>query len=248
MGEIQLVEKIDRNVKINTAFVTVTDKTGLINNKRKDGSVIESLPENGIIGTLFELNPDAVVISTGGTAKLMREGGYKIMDVSEYTGMPEMGTGLVKSMHGKLYAGMLAHPHTPEDAQYVKEMGARWIDMVLVNFYPLEKAIAENPLDVYPRAVEIIRQNMDVGGPTSAHTSRKGFLSTALATRVADYAMFIEDMKRTGGHIGLESRLIGAQHASTDIAEYMKSAALFMNGITVKDLERCYTIIEGDSQ
>jgi phosphoribosylaminoimidazolecarboxamide formyltransferase/IMP cyclohydrolase len=149
-------------------------------------------------------------------------------------------------MHSKLYAGMLAHPHTASDAKFVKDMGARWIDMVLVNFYPLEKTIAENPVKGNMRAIEIIRQNIDVGGPTAVHTSRKGFLATAVATRPADYAMFAEDLRRLNGRIGLESRLKAVQHASADLSEYYKAADMFMQQLTLKNIGDCYEIIGGD--
>ena len=206
MAGIEYVKKIDDLVKINYVFATATDKSGLVSNKRKDGSVIEGLPENGLIGVLFEVNPEAVVISTGGTAKLIAEAGYKVKEVSDYTGWPEMKTGLVKSMDPKLYVGMLAHPYTKSDAEFMKEQGFPSIDMVLANFYPFEKAVEDNPLTMYKEAFEVIRQNMDVGGPTAVHTSRKGFLTTAVATRPEDYVRFAKDLREFKGCINLESR------------------------------------------
>lgn len=250
MADIEYVKEIDDFIRINTAFATATDKAGLVSNEKKDGTKIEGLPEEGLLGVLFGVNPDALVISTGGTAKLIADAGYKVMEVGEYTGWPEMATGLVKSMNPKLYVGMLAHPHTASDAEYMAKHRVPAIDMVLVNFYPFEDAVADHPVEASPTtvddeiaAVELIRQNMDVGGPTAVHTSRKGYLTTAVATRPEDYVRFASDLIKHDGCIGLESRFIAMQHCSEDLAKYYVAISGFVQKLTVDDVRKAYPTI-----
>lgn len=245
---IVLVKEIDDLVKINQVFATATDKAGLVSNIREDKSVIGGLPENGLLGILFSVNPNAVVISTGGTAGIIEKAGYKVVEVSDYTGWPEMVTGLVKSMDPKLYVGMLAHPYTKSDAEFMATQKIKPIDMVLANFYPFEDAVRNNPMDVNPEAFEIIRQNMDVGGPTAVHTSRKGFLTTAVATRPADYVRFAQDLSLYKGSISLESRTEGMKHATEDLYLYYKAIHEFMKDITVENVKAAYPIIHNPAR
>jgi len=92
-------------------------------------------------------------------------------------------------------------------------------------------------------AFEIIRQNMDVGGPTAIHTSRKGFLGTAAATRPEDYVRFAKDLMAYGGRISLESRTEAMKHCSEDLFNYYKAIHEFMQGVTVEDVKAAYPIV-----
>ncbi len=256
MSEIEYVKEIDDLIPINTVFATATDKSGLVDNiNKKTGKIMTGIPENGIIGVLFEENPDALVVSTGGTAKLIKKAGFKVMPVGDFTERPEMKTGLVKSMRGKLYIGMLAHKYTESDAAYMAEHGVPSMDMVLANFYPFEAAVRDNPMadkpsfvGDEPSAFELIRQNMDVGGPTAIHTSRKGFLATAATTRAEDLAMFISDLRKYKGRISLASRVVAMQHCSEDLARYHGAINDFMQDITVEDVKRAYPIIHEEAE
>jgi len=243
MAKIKFVEEIDDLIKIDHVFATATDKSGLVNNEG-----VEDLPEEGLLGLLFKINPKAVVISTGGTARLISEAGYNVTEISNYTGWAEMETGLVKSMSPKLYVGMLAHPYTESDAAYMAKRKIPSIDMVLVNFYPFEESVSDNPLDVNPIGFEVIRQNMDVGGPTAAHTSRKGFLTTAVATRPEDYVRFAGDLVQYNGSISLKSRLEAMKHCSIDLARYHTAISTFMGDITLEDVKRTYPKINSSSE
>ena len=247
MAKLEYVKEIDDLIEIKHVFATATDKAGLVGNQRKDGTVIEGLPDNGLLGLLFEINPDAVVISTGGTAKLIAGAGFKVTEVSDYTGWPEMVTGLVKSMNPKLYVGMLAHRYTESDAAYMAKHGVPSMDMVLANFYPFENAVADNPLGTFKEvdgemvaAFELVRQNMDVGGPTAIHTSRKGFLGTAAATRPEDYVRFAQDLRKYDGCISLDSRVKAMKHCSEDLARYYAAINKFMQGVTAEDVKAAY--------
>ena len=247
MAKIEYVKEIDDLIKIHHVFATATDKAGLVGNERKDGTIIEGLPDNGLLGLLFEVNPDAIVVSTGGTAKLIAGAGYKVTEVSDYTGWPEMVTGLVKSMNPKLYVGMLAHRYTESDADYMAKHGVPSMDMVLANFYPFEKTVAENPVGSLKEidgemvaAFEIIRQNMDVGGPTAIHTSRKGFLGTAAATRPEDYVRFANDLRKYNGCISIDSRTEAMKNCSADLMRYYTAINEFMQGVKVEDVKAAY--------
>ncbi|MFH1501329.1 MAG: hypothetical protein ABIE22_05295 [archaeon] len=243
MGKIIPVKEIDDLVPIKHVFATTTDKAGLTTNQRSDGSTIPGLPENGLVGVLFGVSPNAIVISTGGTAEHIEKAGYKVIEIGDYTGWPEMETGLVKSMNPKLYVGMLAHPYTPSDAKYLTHHGIPEIDMVIVNFYPFQEAVSKNPKSADAAAIEIIRQQMDVGGPTAVHTSRKGFLTTAVATRPEDYAMFAEDLVRYNGQISIDSRLAAMKNASEDLADYFSAIRDFTRDLTPQDIRAAYPTI-----
>ena len=252
MAKIEYVKEIDDLIKIQTVFATATDKSGLFGNRRKDESIIAGLPENGLIGVLFNVNPDALVISTGGTAAQLQEAGYKVQEIGDFTGWPEMITGLVKSMHPKLYVGMLAHPYTASDAEYMAFHKVPSVDMVLANFYPFKSAVANNPLGTMidikgeeepVAAFEVIRQNMDVGGPTGIHTSRKGLLTTAATTEPEDYVRFAEELKKYNGCISKGARLQGAKSCARALRAYHTAIDDFMQGITEEHLDKAYPII-----
>ncbi len=259
MAEIEYVKEIGKFVQVNHIFATATDKLGLVSNveKDKDGKVIreiDGLPEDGLIGVLSRENPNAVVISTGGTAKLLQKAGYKVVEVGDYTKWPEMSTGLVKSMHPKLYVGMLAHPFTKSDAQFMIERGIPSIDMVLANFYTLDVAVAKYPLGTWHEmngelvsAFEIIRQNIDVGGPTAVHTSDKGLLTTAVATRPSDYVRFANDLRDFNGRISLESRVEAMKNCVEDLFRYHESLYKFTRGINAEVVEAAYKTIHEDN-
>ena len=247
---IVYVNEIDDLVPMQTVFASATDKAGLLSNRREDGKVIEGLPDQGLIGVLFDVNPDALVVSTGGTARVLRNAGYQVMEIADYAGWDEMDTGLVKSMQAKLFVGMLAHPHTPSDVAYMKKFKIPSVDGVFVNFYPFKQAVADCPIGTMVErdgeqvaALEAIRQNMDVGGPTAAHTARKGFLTTAVATRPEDYAMIARDLQRYDGRVSLATRFTAMQHVSDDLAKYHSAINVAMQGLTLDDVMAAYATI-----
>ncbi len=244
---MKLVSRIDERIPIRTVFASTFFKEGLVSNVNRDETgIIEGLPEDGLMGALFRANPSALVISTGGTAKALDRVGYRVQEISDYTGWPEMMTGLVKSMQGKLYVGMLAHPHTESDATYMAEHGVLPIDMTLVNFYPFGDKMFDPKVRDDPRRIEILRQFMDVGGPTAVHTSRKGFLATAVTTRPEDYALFARDLEAMEGHVGLDARLVGMQHVSEDLEAYYSASNRFWSAVTSGDLRRTYDVVNPD--
>ncbi len=161
--------------KIKRALLSVTDKTGLVDFAR-------GLAEQGV-----------ELISTGGTAKLLREAGLAAMDVSELTGFPEMLDGRVKTIHPRVAAGVLAMREKPEHMQALAAHGIPLIDMVVVNLYEFEKTAAKPGV-----TLEELIENIDIGGPTMIRAAAKNYQDVAVVTRAADYPALIEELKANG--------------------------------------------------
>jgi phosphoribosylaminoimidazolecarboxamide formyltransferase/IMP cyclohydrolase len=159
--------------KIKRALISVSDKTGILEFAR-------------------ELNKLGVeIISTGGTAKLLKENNIPVKEVSEYTGFPEMLDGRVKTLHPKIHAGLLALRDNPEHMQTLKEQGIGLIDMAVVNLYPFEKTI-EKPGVSIEEAIE----DIDIGGPSMLRSAAKNHKDVAVVCNPARYAGIIEELKK----------------------------------------------------
>ena len=158
-GEIVSAEK-----KIRRALLSVTDKTGLVEFAR------------ALAGFGVEL------VSTGGTAKALREAGLAVKDISELTGFPEMLDGRVKTLHPRVHGGLLYIRGNAEHEAAVAEHGIEPIDMVVVNLYAFEKTAAQ-PGVAFGHLIE----NIDIGGPSMVRSAAKNFEDVAIVTRVADY-------------------------------------------------------------
>src|SRR6266436_1658139 len=155
--------------KIQRAILSVTDKSGLVEFARK-------LAAFGV-----------ELVSTGGTAKLLRDSGIAVKDISELTGFPEMLDGRVKTLHPKVHGGIL---HRREDSGHlaaVAEHGIPAIDMVVVNLYAFEKTAAK-PGVHFDEMIE----NIDIGGPSMIRSAAKNFQDVAVVTSPADYAAITE--------------------------------------------------------
>ncbi len=150
--------------RIQRALLSVTDKTGLVDFARK------------LAGMGVEL------ISTGGTAKLLRDSGIAVKDISELTGFPEMLDGRVKTLHPKVHGGIL---HIRDNAQHVTAVaqhGIQPIDMVVVNLYAFEKTASKPGVEFHD-----IIENIDIGGPSMVRSAAKNFQDVAIVTSPADY-------------------------------------------------------------
>src|SRR5882724_3897160 len=158
--------------KIRRAILSVTDKSGLVEFARALAAM------------------DVELVSTGGTAKLLREQGIKVRDISDLTGFPEMLDGRVKTLHPKVHGGILP------------------IDMVVVNLYAFEKTAAKPGVNF-----EEIIENIDIGGPSMVRSAAKNFHDVAIITSPSDYAAIAEEMKSSGGSLSLETKWRLAQKA-----------------------------------
>src|SRR5712664_375994 len=161
--------------RIQRAILSVTDKTGLADFARK----------------LSQLNIE--LISTGGTAKLLRDSGIGVKDISELTGFPEMLDGRVKTLHPKVHGGILHRRESPSHRSAVAEHGIEPIDMVVVNLYAFEKTAAKAGVPF-----EDLIENIDIGGPSMIRSAAKNFQDVAVVTSPSDYAALADEMAYSG--------------------------------------------------
>ncbi|HLZ93160.1 MAG TPA: bifunctional phosphoribosylaminoimidazolecarboxamide formyltransferase/IMP cyclohydrolase [Candidatus Acidoferrum sp.] len=157
---------------VQRALISVFDKTGIADFARR----------------LAALRIE--ILSTGGTAKLLRDAGLAVRDVSEFTGWPEMLGGRVKTLHPKVHGGLLFRRHLPGDQKQAAEHGIAPIDLVVVNLYPFEATAAKTGLS----AEELI-ENIDIGGPTMLRSAAKNFESVTVITDPADYPRVAQELE-----------------------------------------------------
>src|SRR5579859_289953 len=190
------------SAKIQRAILSVTDKTGLADFAKK------------LAGMGIEL------ISTGGTAKLLRESGVSVKDISEITGFPEMLDGRVKTLHPKVHGGILHRREDPKHVAAVAEHGIAAIDMVVVNLYAFEKTAAKPGVHF-----EELIENIDIGGPSMIRSAAKNFQDVAVITSPNDYGAIAEEMARSGGTLSKETKWRLAQKAFATTAAYDSAIA-----------------------
>lgn len=161
---------------IKRALISVSDKTGIID-------FAKNLNTLGV-----------EILSTGGTAKLFRDNNIPVIEVSDYTGFPEMLDGRVKTLHPKVHGGILGRRDLPEHVAAMQSQGIPNIDMVVVNLYPFEATVA-NPDCSLEDAIE----NIDIGGPAMVRSAAKNWKDVAVLTDASQYADVIREMQSTGG-------------------------------------------------
>ena len=183
--------------KIRRALLSVTDKTGLVEFAR-------ILAASGV-----------ELISTGGTARTLREAGLNVKDISDLTGFPEMLDGRVKTLHPKVHGGLLYIRGNAEHESAVAEHAIQPIDMVVVNLYAFEKTAAQ--ADV---AFGHLIENIDIGGPSMVRSAAKNFEDVAIVTRVSEYPGLMEELDSTGGALSRETRWRLAKQAYATTAAY----------------------------
>jgi phosphoribosylaminoimidazolecarboxamide formyltransferase / IMP cyclohydrolase len=198
--------------KIQRALLSVTDKTGLADFARK-------LAAQGV-----------ELISTGGTAKLLRDSGIAVKDISELTGFPEMLDGRVKTLHPKVHGGILHLRANKEHVGTVKEHGIQPIDMVVVNLYAFEKTASKPGVHF-----EEIIENIDIGGPSMVRSAAKNFQDVAIVTSPGDYAAISEEMGKNGGSLSLQTKWRLAQKAFATTAGYDSAIASALERVTVDE-------------
>ena len=183
--------------KIRRVLLSVTDKTGLA----------EFARELSALG--------AQLISTGGTARLLRESGIPVTDVAEVTGFPEMLDGRVKTMHPKITGGILAMRGKPEHMQALAEHGIEPVDMVVVNLYAFEKVAAKPGV-----TLEEMIENIDIGGPTMIRSAAKNYPDVAVVVSPRDYASLVDELQARSGELSPETHWRLAQTAFRTTADY----------------------------
>lgn len=184
-------------VRVQRALISVSDKTGVVEFAR------------GLAALGVEL------ISTGGTAAALREAGLEVRAIEDFTGFPEMMDGRVKTLHPRLYAGVLALRDNAEHMATAAEHDIEFVDLVCVNLYPFEATAARRGATEH----EII-ENIDIGGPTMLRAAAKNFAFTAVVTNPASYDAVLQELKDAGGKLSLGTRESLAVEAFSTTARY----------------------------
>ncbi|HEY3098146.1 MAG TPA: bifunctional phosphoribosylaminoimidazolecarboxamide formyltransferase/IMP cyclohydrolase [Methylomirabilota bacterium] len=195
-------------MKIRRALVSVHDKTGVVELAK------------GLAGLGIE------ILSTGGTATLLRASGIAVRDVSDVTGFPEMMDGRVKTLHPKIHGGILARRDAPEHLAALERHGIPPIDLVVVALYPFEQTVAKPGVT----AAEAIEQ-IDVGGPTMIRAAAKNHAGVAVVTDSSQYAAVLDELTRTGGSLSDTTRERLAREAFARTAEYDAAIARWLSGV-----------------
>jgi phosphoribosylaminoimidazolecarboxamide formyltransferase / IMP cyclohydrolase len=182
---------------IKRVLISVTDKTGVVDFARG----------------LHELG--ASLVSTGGTARMIREAGVPVQDVAEVTGFPEMLDGRVKTMHPRIAAGMLAIRDRTDHMQALAAHDIAPIDMVVVNLYRFEEVAARPDAHL----AELI-ENIDIGGPTMIRAAAKNYQDVAVVVSPGDYVAVLDEMRRSGGALSRETKWRLARQAFRTTADY----------------------------
>jgi phosphoribosylaminoimidazolecarboxamide formyltransferase/IMP cyclohydrolase len=193
---------------IKQALISVSDKRGLVEFAR-------GLAAFGV-----------TLLSTGGTAKALREAGLEVVEIGDYTGFPEMLDGRVKTLHPKVHAGILARRDLPAHVEALKKAGIPTIDLVVVNLYPFEETVARPDC---PLADAI--ENIDIGGPAMVRSAAKNYPHVAVVTEPADYPGLLREMAAASGALGAETRFRLAQKAFSHTAAYDSAISNYLTAL-----------------
>lgn len=205
-----MTEKNDLGLRlIRRALISVSDKTGILEFAR-------NLRQLGV-----------EIISTGGTAKTLREAGIEVRDVADITGFPEIMDGRVKTLHPRIHGGLLAVRDSPDHQAAMREQGIEPIDMVVVNLYPFEQTVARDGVTLGD-AIEQI----DIGGPAMVRSSAKNFQDVAVVVTPALYGKIAKELDANGASLSLKTRARLARLAFLQTAEYDRAIVSYL-GSTV---------------
>ena len=178
-------------VPLKTALISVSDKTGLLD-------LAKSLSASGV-----------KLLSTGGSAKAMRDAGLPVTDVSDHTGFPEIMDGRVKTLHPKIHGGLLGRRDDPEHRDAMKTHAIEGIDLLIVNLYPFRETVAKGA------DAETCIENIDIGGPALIRAAAKNHAFVAVVTDPADYAGIADALQNGGTTLDQRQRLAGKAYAAT---------------------------------
>jgi phosphoribosylaminoimidazolecarboxamide formyltransferase/IMP cyclohydrolase len=197
---------------ISRALISVSDKTGLVDFARR-------LARHSV-----------ELVSTGGTARTLREAGLMVRDVSELTGFPEILGGRVKTLHPKVHGGILAIREDRQHGEQVEQNRIEYIDMVVVNLYPFRETVAREGV-----SVEEAIENIDIGGPSMIRSAAKNFKDVVVVVDPADYAQIADEMDARGGRVSGLTRLRLARQAFETTSQYDSAISEFLVGSVLMD-------------
>jgi len=194
--------------KIKRAVISVSDKSGVVE----------------LAKALADLKVE--ILSTGGTAKALRQNGVAITDVSDYTGFPEMLDGRVKTLHPKIHGGILGQRKNPDHVATMAKHGIEAIDMVVVNLYPFEATVAK-PDCTLEEAIE----NIDIGGPTMIRSAAKNYRDVTVVVDPGDYGDLIAELRKNGGQVSARTRFRLAKKVFQITAKYDGAISNYLNSV-----------------
>ncbi|MDQ6627418.1 MAG: bifunctional phosphoribosylaminoimidazolecarboxamide formyltransferase/IMP cyclohydrolase [Pseudomonadota bacterium] len=189
------------------ALISVSDKTGVVELARALAAL------------------DAVILSTGGTARLLADAGIPVTEVAEHTGFPEMLDGRVKTLHPRIHGGLLARRDVPEHLAALAQHGIAPIDLLVVNLYPFEATVAKADCTL-AEAIE----NMDIGGPAMVRSAAKNWRDVAVLTDPSQYDGVLAELRRSGA-VSTATRFALAVSAFNRIAEYDAAISGFLSSL-----------------
>jgi phosphoribosylaminoimidazolecarboxamide formyltransferase/IMP cyclohydrolase len=205
--------------KVRRALLSVSDKSGIVELARALGALGVEL------------------VSTGGTAKLLRKEGIAATEVSAYTGFPEMLDGRVKTLHPKIHAGLLARRDDPAHVAALQGAGIGTIDLLVVNLYPFQATVAD-PECRFEDAIE----NIDIGGPAMLRSAAKNHAGVAVVVDPADYARVLDEI-RSGGDVSAATRFELAAKVFAHTAAYDGAIANYLSSLDSAQRRREYPAV-----
>ena len=198
------------NVAIQRALISVSDKSG----------IVEFASEL--------IKRDIEIISTGGTAKLLRENNITVTDVADITGFPELMDGRVKTLHPKIHGALLARPGTDDEALAQHDITP--IQLLVVNLYPFQKTIERNDCDL-----NLAVENIDIGGPTLLRAAAKNHSTVSVVVDSNDYSIILQEMTDNNQSTNLETRFTLAQKVFAHTAQYDAAIANYLGKTTLNN-------------
>jgi phosphoribosylaminoimidazolecarboxamide formyltransferase/IMP cyclohydrolase len=196
--------------RITRALLSVTDKSGLV-------EFAQAL-----------LPYQIEILSTGGTAKMLREGGVPVVEVSDYTGFPEMLDGRVKTLHPRIHGGILGRRELAAHRQQMAQHHINPIDLVVVNLYQFDKATAREGC-----SLEEAIENIDIGGPTLLRAAAKNYPTVTVVVDPGDYGLVLKEMAAQGGATTLATRFKLARKVFQLTSEYDGAISRYLARVEV---------------
>lgn len=192
--------------RIKRALISVSDKSGVVELAK------------ALAGLKVE------ILSTGGTAKVLRQNGVAITDVSDYTGFPEMLDGRVKTLHPKIHGGILGQRGNPDHVATMAKHGIEAIDMVIVNLYPFEATVAKPDC-----SLEEAIENIDIGGPTMIRSAAKNYRDVTVVVDPGDYDDLTAELRENGGQVSARTRFRLAKKVFQTTARYDEAISNYLS-------------------
>lgn len=193
---------------IQSALISVSDKTGLVEFAKE----------------LAAMN--VTILSTGGTAELLKKNGIAVTEVADYTGFPEMLDGRVKTLHPKVHGGILAKRDMTSHMDAIDKHGINTIDMVVVNLYPFQQTVSKEDC-----TLEDAIENIDIGGPAMLRSAAKNYRDVAVVCDPADYSGIIAEMKKNHGDLLTDTKFELSKKTFSHTAQYDGAIANYMSSL-----------------